>query len=229
MSRPLILIVGRWSDRIGKDTRGCYVPQKMIDAIARGGGEPIMVWPDADERARRLVELADGVVLPGGVDLDLRPFGIAEVHPRETHAPKEQDAADLTIAGAALAAELPILAICRGMQVLNIVMGGTIHQHFDETTISHTNGQHEFDVVPGTVTETIMGGTRVSGFSNHHQACDRLAEGLILSANTDDKIIEGFESTDGRIVGLQWHPEVDAASDPVQQKPFDWLVNVAGS
>lgn len=224
MTRPLIAIVGRWSDRINTDTRGVYVPQKMIDAVARAGGEPIMVWPDAPDRAERLLTLVDGVILPGGNDLDLRPFGVPEVHPKEHHSPPEQDAADVTISRAALAAELPILAICRGMQVLNIVMGGSILQHFDETTVPHSGGPHAFDVVAGTRTEEILGGTRITGYSNHHQACDRLADGLLLTAYADDKIIEGFESVDGRIIGLQWHPEIDAAEDPVQQRPFDWLV-----
>jgi putative glutamine amidotransferase len=138
MTRPLILVVGRWSDQIGrKNSQGVFTPRRLLDAISRAGGEPVMVWPDTADRAERLVGLADGVVLPGGNDLDLRPFGVPEVHPREHHSPPEQDAADVTVGRAALAARLPVLAICRGMQVLNVIMGGTIHQHFDETTVPH--------------------------------------------------------------------------------------------
>ena len=225
MTRPLILVVGRWSDQIGrKDSQGVFMPRRLVDAISRAGGEPVMVWPDTADRAERLVGLADGVVLPGGNDLDLRPFGVPDVHPREHHSPPEQDAADVTVARAALAARLPVLAICRGMQVLNVVMGGTIHQHFDETTVAHAGSPHGFDVLPGTRLRDLLGSTRATGYSSHHQACDRLAEGLVLSAVADDHVIEGFESADGRILGLQWHPEVDAADDPVQQAPFGWLV-----
>lgn len=227
MARPLILIVGRWSEQINGSSRGVYVPQKLLDAVARAGGEPIMAWPDAPERAERLVELVDAVVLPGGNDLDLRPFGVPEVHPQEVHSPAEQDAADVTVTRAALARELPILAICRGMQVLNIVMGGTIHAHFEETTVGHRDGPHKITVCPGTVTEQVFGGTMINGWSNHHQACDRLADGLRLTGETDDGIVEAFESVDGRILGVQWHPEVDAAKDAVQQAPFDWLVQRA--
>jgi putative glutamine amidotransferase len=225
MTRPLILVVGRWSDQIGrKNSQGVFTPRRLLDAISRAGGEPVMVWPDTADRAERLVGLADGVVLPGGNDLDLRPFGVPEVHPREHHSPPEQDAADVTVGRAALAARLPVLAICRGMQVLNVIMGGTIHQHFDETTVPHAGGPHAFDVLPGTRLRNLLGSARATGYSSHHQACDRLADGLVLSAVAADQVIEGFESADGRILGLQWHPEVDAADDPVQQAPFSWLV-----
>lgn len=228
MTRPLILIVGRWSDQIRKPgQQGAYVARTMLDAVSRSGGEPLMAWPDTAERAEQIVALADGVILPGGNDLDLRPFGVPAVHPREEHAPAEQDAADVTICRAALAARRPMLAICRGMQVLNVVMGGTIHQHFAETTVGHANAAHPVDVQPGTRMEQMLGSSRVTGHSNHHQACDRLAEGLRLTATADDKIIEGFESDDGQMLGLQWHPEIDAATSSVQQKPFDWITEQA--
>lgn len=225
MTLPLIMIAGRWSDQIRKPgNQGIYVPRAMVDAVARAGGEPMMVWPDSAERAERLAGMADGVILPGGNDLDLRPFGVSEVHPREEYGPPEQDAADVTVCRAALAAGLPMLAICRGMQVLNVVRGGSIHQHFTETTVGHANTPHPVDVLPGTRMEHLFNDTRVTGHSNHHQACDRLADGLQVSAVADDGIIEGFESADGRILGIQWHPEIDAAADPVQQQPFNWLV-----
>jgi len=228
MTRPLVLVVGRWSDRIGKKaSEGIFAPRRLLDAITRAGGEPMVVWPDTAERAEQLVGLADGVVLPGGNDLDLRPFGITTVHPREQHPPAEQDAADVSVARAALASGLPILAICRGMQVLNVIMGGAIHQHVDETTVPHAGNPHAFDVLPGTRLQEVLGSDRVTGYSSHHQACDRLADGLVLSAVADDRVIEGFESADGRILGLQWHPEVDSAVDPLQQLPFSWLVSQA--
>jgi putative glutamine amidotransferase len=226
--RPRILIVGRWSDQIGKDpSQGVYVGRKLIDSVARSGGEPIMVWPDTADRAVDLVRLADGVILPGGNDLDLRPYGVPDVHPKEKHPPAEQDAADVTVARAALDAGLPILAICRGMQVLNVIMGGTIHQHVEETTVEHTGVRHPFDVVPGSLLETVLGDVHATGYSSHHKACKDLAPGLVLNARTSDDIIEGFESPDGRILGVQWHPEIDAADDPVQQRPFGWLTDLA--
>jgi putative glutamine amidotransferase len=230
VTRPIILVVGRWTDHQGGPGReGIFSTRPVMDAVSRAGGEPVLAWPDTLERAQRLVALADGVILPGGNDLDLRPFGVPDVHPREEHSPPEQDAADVSVARAALAANRPVLAICRGMQVLNIVLGGTIHQHYDETTVAHADSPHEVDVVAGTLLESVVGEGARSGFSNHHQACDRLADGMLLAATTPDGCVEAMESTDGRILGLQWHPEIDAATVPHNQAVFDWLVRTAQS
>ena len=230
MPRPVVLVAARWADTIGSPDRpGVYATRTVVDAVVRAGGEPVLVWPDSQERAAALAAIADAVLLQGGNDLDLRPFGVPDVHPRETHSPPEQDAADVLIARAAAAVGLPILAICRGMQVLNVVLGGTIHQHFDETTVPHANNPHDIDVVPGTVLEQVMGAGSLSGWSNHHQACDGLPTGLLVSATTPDGRIEAFESVDGKTIAVQWHPEVDAATVPHQQALFDWLVGAAQS
>jgi putative glutamine amidotransferase len=228
--RPLVLVPARWAGVIeGRERPGVFAPRSLVDAISRAGGEPVLVWPDTQERADALVATADAVVLQGGDDLDLRPFGIPAVHPRETHSPAEQDAADVAVARAAAAAGLPVLAICRGMQVLSIVLGGTIHQHYEETSVPHGNNSHDIDVAPGTLLEEVMGAGRRSGWSNHHQACDRLAGGMVLSATTTDGCVEAFESRDANILAVQWHPEVDAARVPHQQALFDWLVEAARS
>ena len=254
MPRPLVLVPARWAGVVeGRERPGVFAPRTLVDAITRAGGEPLLAWPDTVERARDLVARADAVVLQGGDDLDLRPFGVPDVHPRESHPPAEQDAADVAVTRAAVEAGLPVLAICRGMQVLNIVLGGTIHQHYDETSVAHANNPHDVDVVPGTLLERVMGrdgraavdgggaavgaaavgaavgggGLRLGGWSNHHQACDRLADGYLLSATTPDGCVEAMESADGRVVAVQWHPEVDAATVPHQQALFDWVVSTA--
>jgi putative glutamine amidotransferase len=187
----------------------------------------VLAWPDTLERAEHLVGLADGVILPGGNDLDLRPFGVPAVHPREEHSPPEQDAADVSVARAALGAERPILAICRGMQVLNVVMGGTIHQHFEESSVAHAHNPHDVDVIAGTLLGKVLGDGARTGFSNHHQACDRLADGMLLAATTSDGCVEAMESEDGRTIAVQWHPEVDAETVPHNQALFDWLVEAS--
>jgi putative glutamine amidotransferase len=228
MNRPLILVPGRWAGVIdGRERPGIFAPRTLLDAIVRAGGEPVLAWPDTAARAVSLARIVDGVVLQGGDDLDLRPFGIAEVHPREVHSPPEQDACDVAVARAAMGAGLPILAICRGMQVLNIVLGGTIHPHYEESTVAHAANPHEMDVVPGTLLARVMGSGSRTGYSNHHQACDRLAEGTLLSATTEDGCVEAFESADGRVLAVQWHPEFDAQSVGHQQALFDWLVTTA--
>ena len=225
MRRPLVLVPARWAGVIeGRERPGLFAPRSLLDSISRAGGEPLLAWPDGLERARDLVALADAVVLQGGDDLDLRPFGVPDVHPRESHPPAEQDAADVAVSQAAVEAGVPVLAICRGMQVLNIVLGGTIHQHYEETTVAHANNPHDVDVVPGRLLERLMGPGRRGGWSNHHQACDRLAEGWLLSATSEDGCVEAMESAGGRVVAVQWHPEVDAHEVPHQQALFDWVV-----
>jgi putative glutamine amidotransferase len=228
MSRPLVLVPARWAGVIeGRERPGVFAPRILLDAIGRAGGEPVLAWPDSRERAEALVSVVDAVVLQGGDDLDLRPFGVPEVHPRESHSLAEQDAADVTIARTSAAAGLPVLAICRGMQVLNVVLGGTIHQHYDESTVAHANNPHDVDVVPGTLLEQVIGAGARGGWSNHHQACDRIADGMVIAATTPDGCVEAFESVDGRVVAVQWHPEVDAATVPHQQALFDWVVGAA--
>jgi len=228
--RPLVLVSARWAGVIeGRERPGVFAPRTLVDAIARAGGEPLLAWPDEQERADALVAAADAVVLQGGDDLDLRPFGVPEVHPRETHAPPEQDAADVCLARAAMAAGLPVLAICRGMQVLNVVLGGTIHQHYEQTHVAHGSNPHDVDVVPGSLLERVVGEGPRSGWSNHHQACDRVADGMVLAATTADGCVEAFESADGRVLAVQWHPEVDAATVSHQQALFDWLVRSAAA
>jgi putative glutamine amidotransferase len=235
MPRPVVLVVARWADGIGRPDRpGVYATRSVLDAVVRAGGEPVLAWPDSRERAEALVALADAVLLQGGNDLDLRPFGVPDVHPREAHSPPEQDAADVSVARAAVAAGLPVLAICRGMQVLGVVLGGTIHQHYEETTVPHADNPHDVDVVPGTLLEQVMGPGARAGWSNHHQACDRIPDGTVLSATTPDGCVEAFESApsgdhDARVLAVQWHPEVDAATVPHQQALFDWLVREARS
>ena len=235
MPRPLVLVAARWADTIGRPDRpGVYATRTVVDAVVRAGGEPVLAWPGTQERAEALVALADAVLLQGGNDLDLRPFGIPDAHPRERHPPPEQDAADVSLARAAAAAGVPILAICRGMQVLDVVLGGTIHQHYEETSVRHADNPHDVDVVPGTLLEQVMGAGALAGWSNHHQACDRIPEGMVVSATTPDGCIEAFESAPSadhaaKVLAVQWHPEVDAATVPHQQALFDWLVAAAQS
>jgi putative glutamine amidotransferase len=229
MPRPLVLVPARWAGVIeGRDRPGVFAPRILVDSITAAGGEPVLAWPDTHERARHLVAAVDAVVLQGGDDLDLRPFGVQEVHPRENHSLPEQDAADVAVARAAVEVGCRVLAICRGMQVLNLVLGGTIHAHYEETSVPHGFNPHGVDVVPGSLLARVLGAgaeAPVQVFSNHHQACDRLAAGLVVSATTADGCVEAFESADGAVLAVQWHPEVDAATVPHQRALFEWVVS----
>ena len=94
--------------------------------------------------------------------------------------------------------------------------------------MGHADNPHDVEVVPGTLLEKVVGAGARTGFSNHHQACDRLADGMLLAATTPDGCVEAMESVDERILAVQWHPEVDAETVPHNQALFDWLVRSAG-
>ena len=219
MTRPLILVVGRWTDHQGRPGReGIFSTRTVMDAVSRAGGEPVLGWPDTLERAERLVALSDGVILPGGNDLDLRPFGIPDVHPREEHSPPEQDAVDVSVARAALAAERPILAICRGMQVLNVAADGSLIQDLPSqvpTALPHaideslTTLAHGLEVLPDThLARAVAAGLPAMVNSRHHQAVKVLGNGLAISAFAPDGVVEAIEAPSLPFcVGVQWHPE----------------------
>ena len=145
------------------------------------------------------------------------------------------DAFDIALARAAVRNGTPTLAICRGVQVLNVALGGTLIQHLPdiEGRQEHRNGvMHEVDLKPGTLVADAMGTTRPMCSSFHHQAIDRLAPGLVETGWADDGTIEaveleGRDDGHGWLVGVQWHPEDTAADDELQQALFDELVRQA--
>jgi putative glutamine amidotransferase len=199
-------------------------------AITRAGGIPIAVPPlfdraAADEVARDVVAAADAVCLPGGPDVDPARYGAGAVHPKVWGVRGEHDTLDIALARAAVEAGRPLLAICRGHQALNVALGGTLHQHLpdvigDELGASHFKHHNDIDLVPGSKAALAMGTERPRGHCVHHQAIDRLGDGLVVTAWAGD-VIEGVELPGHWVVGVQWHPEDDAATDPQQQSLFD--------
>lgn len=194
------------------------VPLDYVDAVERAGGRPVVIPPSADGVDETLATL-DGVVFSGGADVDPARYG-AEPHP-ETDTPQaRRDAGELALLEAALDRDMPVLAICRGFQLLNVARGGDLIQHLPEAVGSddHKQVPGEFAVHPVEVKE----GTRLSGIvgehaevtSHHHQALGRVGEGLIETAWAADGTLEGVEDPSLRFaVGVQWHPEAgeDAA------------------
>jgi putative glutamine amidotransferase len=115
---------------------------------------------------------------------------------------------------------VPVLAVCRGCQVLNVALGGTLRQHVDD----HRGLVHPVNVTPGSRTEAAMGTATPAGWSRHHQVIDEVGRGLTVTATSEDGFVEGVEHDDGWVVGVQWHPEDSAADDPAQQGLFDGFV-----
>jgi gamma-glutamyl-gamma-aminobutyrate hydrolase PuuD len=214
VSRPLIGITtyaqpARWGVW---DLPAALVPLDYVDAVERAGGRAVLLPPSEDGVAETL-DMLDGVVFSGGADVDPARYG-ADAHP-ETDAPQaRRDAGELALLEAALARDIPTLAICRGFQLLNVVRGGDLVQHLPESvgTDDHKQVPGEFAVHPVDVREgsrlaSIVGdGPAVT--SHHHQALNRVGDGLVESAWAADGTLEAVEDPSLRFaVGVQWHPE----------------------
>lgn len=201
------------------------VRRAICRAVTREGGLPVMVAADEPDLLAAGLSLADGVVMPGGGDTDPALYGQPDPHPALRQVPAEQDECDAALLHAALDRDLPVLGICRGMQSLNIALGGDLVQHFDEDGVTHHNGTHAVEVcADGSAVEQMMGARRFLGRSIHHQVVDRVAQELRVTARADDGRVEAVEHVSRPVVGVQWHPELAYAGGDVQPGPFRWLV-----
>ena len=208
-----------------------------LEALQRAGAETVILPPipleesDAAERLGRF----DGLVLVGGGDVDPVLYG-QEPHPETGHISPIRDGFEIPLIRAAIERGTPTLCICRGIQVLNVALGGTLHQHISdrEELVAHRNTDgtdgvlHEVRLSPGSRVMKALGDVeRVQTFSHHHQALDKLGTGLVPVGWAEDDLLEAVELDDGWVLGLQWHAEATAASDPTQQAVFDALVREA--
>ena len=226
--RPLIALPSRFAD----EAATWRVPVSAVGvtyqhAIVRAGGQPVALAPIADAIGDLIETLSrfDGLCLPGGPDVDPRHYGADHVHPTVYGLDERHDSFDLAIARAAIELRMPILAICRGHQVLNVALGGTLIQHLgDERTTDHRFRRHTVELQPGCRAALAMGTERPIGHSVHYQAIDRVAEGMVVTGRADDGTIEATEAVDGWVVSVQWHPEDDAEERSEQQGLFDAFV-----
>ncbi|MFI9471346.1 gamma-glutamyl-gamma-aminobutyrate hydrolase family protein [Streptomyces sp. NPDC052492] len=176
--------------------------------VQRAGGLAVMLPPDAPEHAEAAMARLDGLVVAGGPDVEPVRYG-AEPDPRTGPPARARDAWELALIRAALDRRVPLLGICRGMQLLNVALGGTLVQHIDgHAEVPGTFGRHPVKPVPGTrYADAVPEETSVPTY--HHQAVDRLGTGLIPSAYAEDGTVEAVERPDGHwVVGVQWHPEM---------------------
>jgi putative glutamine amidotransferase len=206
----------------GWSEEGALLPWTYVTAIRNNGGRPVLLPPGGDAaEAEATVAVLDGVVIAGGGDIDPAIYGAAR-HPKtEVNAP-DRDAWELAVAEAAIRLNVPVLGICRGMQVLNVACGGTLHQHVPDLVghEAHSGlpagfGLHKVRVTSGTTVMSILpGGEYFEVPTHHHQAVHKVGDGLTAVAWADDGIIEAVEATNPHefIVGVQWHPEQGADS-----------------
>ena len=188
------------------------VPADYVRAIERAGGRALLVPPSGDG-VEETLDALDGVIFSGGSDLDPAIYG-QDAHPETTGVVPERDEAELALLSAALARDMPVLAVCRGSQVLNVALGGDLVQHLPEVVgdekHKHTPGQyadHDVDVLPETRLESLLG-DRAPVKSHHHQGFGRLGSGLREAARAEDGTVEALEDPARRFaLGVLWHPE----------------------
>lgn len=195
---------GQWTD-----VRSVVVPAAYSASVERAGGVPIAIPPI--QGSTELLDLIDGLVFTGGPDLDPALYG-QEPHPETTGVSVKRDQAEMGLIQEALRRDMPVLGICRGMQLLNVALGGDLHQHLGSETHKGPPGRytfHEVTVLPGTRLHGILGG-QTRTHSCHHQAPDRLGAGLRVSARAEDGTVEAVEQPADRLaLGVLWHPEED--------------------
>ncbi|CAL9318752.1 gamma-glutamyl-gamma-aminobutyrate hydrolase family protein [Streptomyces sp. SudanB182_2057] len=184
------------------------LPAAYPRLVQRAGGLALLLPPDAPERAAAALAPLDGLVVAGGPDVDPARYG-AERSPRTGPPAPERDAWELALIEAALATGVPLLGVCRGMQLLNVALGGTLVQHLD----GHAEkvgvfGGHPVKPVPGTLYGGIVP-EELTVPTYHHQAVERLGAGLVPSAYAADGTVEAVElpADRGWVLGVQWHPE----------------------
>jgi putative glutamine amidotransferase len=222
MPRPLIGVcaaVERAHFGVWKDEPTVLLPLSYARAIHGAGGMVAMLPPDrrASEDPGELLDRLDALVLGGGTDIDPEIHG-AEAHPETYGANPDRDRFEIALALGALERGIPVLGVCRGMQVLNVACGGTLDQHIPER-LGHdlhrpTPGswvEHGVRIEPGSLAATAAGTEQLTVKSHHHQGLDRIAENLTASAwATDDETVEAIESpVEEFVLGVLWHPEED--------------------
>jgi putative glutamine amidotransferase len=240
MMRPLIAVTGVpivAGGVLGWRQGAVASSAAYLEAVQRAAADAVIVPPvpldeaEARERLRRF----DGLLLTGGGDVDPAIYG-QETRPEVAHVSPARDEFEIPVVRAAIAAGLPALCICRGVQVLNVALGGTLHQHIcdREELVAHRNEDgsdgvlHEIVAQPGSRVMKAMGAERARTFSHHHQALDAVGAGLVPVGWAEDGLLEAVELDDGWVLGIQWHAEATAAFDPTQQAIFDALVREAG-
>lgn len=205
-------------------------------AIAAAGGVPVVLPPDGDGAAEVLATI-DGLLLPGGADLDPALYGEREAHPTVYGINPDRDRFEVALVGGAVARDLPVLAICRGMQVLNITLGGTLYQDLPDqhpARLGHRQREapsepsHDIRLEPGSCLARTYGVTSLPANSYHHQGVRAVAPGLRAVGWAPEGLVEGLESpAHAFVVGVQWHPEVMFTAHPEHLRPFAGLVSAA--
>ena len=230
MSRPLIAIPARFAASTSALRYAAEVNARaLVEAVWRAGGEPVSIHPAAPEGVADPAEVAarlarfGGVLLPGGGDLAPHRYGDPAHHPSVYDVDPEQDGFDLAVARQALALGLPLLAVCRGLQVVNVARGGTLQPDL----AGHRHVVHPVSLRAGSGLARVTGAALVTASCYHHQRVARTGAGLVAAGHAADGTVEALElpGATGWFAAVQWHPEDTADHDPAQQAIFAALVH----
>jgi putative glutamine amidotransferase len=240
MKRPLIAV--STSVTVDKYPERAYVNASYLDAIQKAGGAPVPLAPQLTEAARgEILKHVHGVLLTGGGDVDPARFGEAP-HPTTSEVSAARDTLEIELTRWAVATHVPLLAVCRGLQVLNVALGGSLYQDIPSepgSPLDHSQAglqgrarhipTHHVKVRDGSRLAGILGALEVDVNSFHHQAIKRLGQGLADVAWAPDSIVEGIELTEPAqfVVGVQWHPEELVGNDRAAFNLFAALVTRA--
>ena len=229
MDRPVIGICtaleqARWSVW---DQQAVLLPRSYVTAIQRAGGMAVLIAPDAELVANpdEILDRIDALVLAGGADIDPAAYG-AESHPATKGTVPERDATEIALARRALERDMPVLGLCRGMQLLNVAQGGTLCQHLPDlfgheehrrVLGSFDGADHDVRLTAGSLAARAAGEEIHGTKSHHHQGIDALGEGFEVTGwSSLDELPEAIEAPERRFaLGVQWHPEADEASPVV--------------
>lgn len=242
--RPRIGIPVRLSSSDGTDARVGEANElfdSIVELLRDAGAEPVLLDASfTDEPGRLSTELRslNGVLLPGGGDLDPRLYGEEAIEACYDVNP-DQDRLDLAVARESLDAGLPTLGICRGHQLLNVVYGGTLIQDMHRSSVEHNGlipaegelsawAWHDVELSPGSKVAGLYGGPgkplRIA--SGHHQAVSRVGDGLVVTAVAEDGTVEALEDPQRWVASVQWHPEASQLPDKERLAPFKAFVEV---
>jgi putative glutamine amidotransferase len=217
-----------------RDERGyIQLPAQYADAVRRAGGIPLLIQP-GEPQVEALLELLDGMILSGGGDVDPSLY-TDEIHEQVYWVNQDRDAFEISLTRRLLDQATPTFYFCRGLQILNVALGGTLLTHIPDAVQNAVDPRppprdpilHDVTLRAGSRLGSIMQQACVTTASWHHQSIDKLAPGLEVVGNAPDGVIEAVEMPNNpNLIAVQWHPELTAHEDPTQQRLFDELVRM---
>lgn len=208
------------------DMPAAVVAANYLEAAWADGARTLLIPPDPAlvDDPGSVLSRVDGLLLLGGADIAADRYGHV-AHPDNETPQQLRDAVEIALVRAALARDLPTLGICRGMQVINVALGGTLRQHLPGELASDMHrrnigrfagNEHDVRLAPRSLAATATGTEVHRVVSHHHQAVGTLADGLIASGFSDDGVVEALERSEGYLLGVQWHPEADPSSTVIR-------------